>query len=689
MSAPVVRTEHHGSIAVIVIDNPPINASSHAVRAGLLDAVVAAEHDPDIAGIVIACAGKTFVAGADISEFDRPPQAPLLREVVNRIEASTMPVIAALHGTTLGGGFELALGCHYRVIDAKGVVGLPETTLGLVPGAGGTQRLPRLAGDAAALDLIPTGRRVAAAEALTLGLVDAVADGDLLRFAIDYLAARLEDPLPRASDIALPPIDPTVFAAARASVARRFPGQIAPLKAIEAIEAAHGPFAAGAAFEADTFAALRASPQARALRHVFFAERTAAKIPELGRAEPHPLDHLGVVGGGTMGAGIAVAALLAGLPVVLAERDEAAANAARDRVAGLLAESVSRGKLSAEARDRLLAERFTAAAEYAALGAVDLVIEAAFEDLAVKREIFAALDRTVKPGAVLATNTSYLDVGAIAAATTRPADVIGLHFFSPAHVMKLLEIVVPAGAAPAAVATGFALAKRLGKIAVRAGVCDGFIGNRIFSAYRRVCEAIAEDGAHPADIDAALKAYGYPMGPFEVQDLAGLDIGYAMRRRRDAIRDPRERYVSLADRLFEAGRLGRKSGRGFYLYESGKAVRDASLDDILAEERAAKGIAARTFTPETIARRALLAMVNEGAKILEEGIALRASDIDVVMIAGYGFPRWLGGPMFAADDEGLAAIAAEIDALATEDEFLWQPAALLTARAAEGGGFAG
>lgn len=687
MSAPVVRTEHHGSIAVIVIDNPPINASSQAVRAGLLDAVVAAEDDPDIAGIVIACAGKTFVAGADISEFDRPPQPPLLRDVVNRIEASSMPVVAALHGTALGGGFELALGCHYRVIDPNGAVGLPETTLGLIPGAGGTQRLPRLAGDAAALDLIPTGRRVAAVEARDLGLVDAVAEGDLVAFAIDYLAARLEDPLPRASEIALPPADPAVFAAARATIARRSPGQIAPLKAVEAIEAAHRPFAEGAAFEADTFAALRASPQARALRHVFFAERAAAKIPELAAAEPRPLDHLGVVGGGTMGAGIAVAALLAGLPVVLAERDAAAANAARDRVAGLLAESVSRGKLGAEARDRLLAERFTAAADYSALADADLVIEAAFEDLAVKRDIFTALDRVAKPGAVLATNTSYLDVGAIAAATRRPADVIGLHFFSPAHVMKLMEIVVPEGASAAAVATGFALSKRLGKIAVRSGVCDGFIGNRIFSAYRRVCETIAEDGAHPADIDAALKAYGYPMGPFEVQDLAGLDIGYAMRRRRDAGRDPRERYVRLADRLFEAGRLGRKSGRGFYLYEGGKAVRDPSLDNWLAEERAAKGITARAFTAAEIARRAFLAMVNEGAKILEEGIASRASDIDVVMIAGYGFPRWRGGPMFAAQDEGLDLIAAELTALAAEDPLLWRPSALLIARAAAGGGF--
>lgn len=685
----VVRVALDGPIAVVTIDNPPINASSHAVRQGLAGAFERLAADPAVAGIVLEAAGRTFVAGADITEFDRPPQPPAVRDLAARIEAMEKPVVAVLHGTALGGGFELALGCHYRVIDPAGSVGLPEVTLGVIPGGGGTQRLPRLVGIAAAAEIILSGRRVEAAEALGLGLVDALTAGDRVAFARAFLAARLGEPVPRIRDRPATAADPAALDAVRAGAAKRQAGQIAPVRAIEAIARASGPFDDGIAFEAAEFQTLRHGEQAVALRHVFFAERAAAKIPEAERAAARPVERIGVVGGGTMGAGIAASALLTGLTVTLAERDAAAAEAARNRVAAILADSVARGKLAPEARDTILAERFAAVAGFAALAAADLVVEAVFEDMAAKREVFAALDRIARPGAVLATNTSYLDVAAVAAATGRPGDVIGLHFFSPAHVMRLVEIVVPQGAGDEAVATGLAFARALGKIAVRAGVCDGFIGNRVMSAYRKVADHLVEDGASPAEVDAAMRAFGWAMGAFEMQDLAGLDIAYAMRRRQDATRDPRERYVRIADRLVAAGRLGRKTGAGFYAYADGKPVPDAAVAAIVAEERAEKGIVARAFGAAEIQARILAAAVNEAARLLDEGIALRASDVDVVMINGYGFPRWRGGPMHAADARGLPAVLADIERYAEEDAFFWRPAPLLVRLAESGGTFAG
>ncbi len=680
----VVRTEVADGIAVVTIENPPINASSHAVRQGLAEAFARLAADPAVKGVVLAAAGRTFVAGADISEFGKPPVAPALREVCAAIEAMEKPVACLVHGTALGGGFELALASHYRLFDPAAEAGLPEVTLGIIPGAGGTQRLPRLAGLAAALELIPTGRRIGAKEALRLGLADALTEGDRVAFARAFLAGRLDRPPPRASERPAPAMDEAAVEAARATARKRMAGQVAPLRAIDAVVAACGPFEAGMRREAEIFADLRGSGQARALRHIFFAERAAAKIPEAESGAAREVHRVGVVGGGTMGAGIATAVLLAGMPVTLLERDEAAADAGRERVEGLLSEAVRRGKLSPERQTAILHESFATTIEAASLGDVDLVVEAAFEDMGVKTALFAELGRAVRPHAVLATNTSYLDVGRIAEAADHPERVIGLHFFSPAHVMKLVEVVVPPSASADAVATGLAFARRLGKIAVRSGVSDGFIGNRILSAYRKAMDYAVADGASPYEVDEAMTGFGLPMGLYAMQDLAGLDIGYATRRRLDATRDPRERYVAIADRLFEAGRLGRKSGAGFYRYPEGRAERDPEVEAVVAAERERMGVTPRGFTADEIRRRLLAAMVNEGARILGEGIALRASDIDVVMVHGYGFPRWRGGPMHAAEAAGIARILADVRDLSREDAVFWDPAPRLVEAAKTG-----
>ena len=685
MTGPVTL-ERHGAIAVVTIDNPPVNATGQAVRAGLVEAAATIAADDGIAGVVLRCAGRTFVAGADITEFGRPPMAPSLRDSYAAIEALQKPVVALLHGTALGGGLELALSCHYRIIDAEGAVGLPEVTLGIIPGAGGTQRLPRLIGIAPALDLITTGRRVAATEALTLGLVDALARGDRLDFALAFLRERLGAPIPRLCEKPFPPGDPAAIEAARTAVAKKSPGQIASARAVDVVADSVGlSFGSGLDIEQVAFEALRISPQSLALRHIFFAERAIAKVPGLGT--PRAIERVGIVGGGTMGAGIATACLLAGLSVDLAERDEPARATGHARIEGFLAEAVRRGKLSDAAHADIRAARLRTSTAMTSLAEADLVIEAVFEAMDVKLSVFRALDTVAKPGAVLATNTSYLDVAAIAAATSRPADVIGLHFFSPAHVMKLVEIVAPTSAGPDTVATGFALAKRLGKLGVWAGNADGFIGNRILSAYRRAADHLVEDGATPWAVDAAFRAFGFPMGVFAMQDMAGLDIGWATRKRLAPTRVPAERYTGLSDRLCEHGWFGRKTGRGYYLYGDGAAVPNPAVTALLDAERRANGILPRAVASTDIQERVLLAMINEGACLLDEGIALRPGDIDVVMVNGYGFPRFRGGPMHAADAMGLPAVRAAILALADGDP-LWRVAPLLDRLATEGRGFA-
>lgn len=689
-----VRYSVQDGIAVIAVDNPPVNALSQAVRTGLAEAVARLSGDDQARAGVIYGAGRTFIAGADIREFGKPMAEPFLPDVIAAIEACKKPVVAALHGTALGGGLEVALGCHARVALASAKVGLPEVTLGILPGAGGTQRLPRIAGAAAALDLITSGRHVAAVEALKLGIVDAVVDGDDPLAAGLAHARRLADGEAtgrRSGEIDPGAKDEALFADWRAKTKKSARGQISPMVAIDAIEAAYDlPFNEGMARERELFKELMASDQRAGLIHAFFAERAVAKIPEAEAASPREVASIGVIGGGTMGSGIAVAALNAGLPVTLVERDEASVERARGIVSKLLDDGVRRGKLSEARRDQILSRDFSTATDYSALAETDLVIEAVFEDMDVKKDVFRRLDGIAKAGAILATNTSYLDVNEIAAATSRPQDVIGFHFFSPAHVMRLLEVVVADKTAADVVATGFALAKKLRKVAVRAGVCDGFIGNRLLNTYRKAADYMVEDGASPYQIDAALVAFGFPMGPFAVSDLAGLDIAWAGRKRRAATRDPRERTVGIADRICERGWFGQKTGRGYYLYEPGarRGSPDPEVEAIIAAEREAKGIVPRSFTDEEIVSRYMAAMINEAAKIVEEGIALRPLDVDVTMLAGYGFPRWRGGPMQYADRLGLDTVLAELRRLSAEDGFFWEPAPLLVRLADEGKTFA-
>ncbi len=689
-----VRYDREGEIAVIEIDNPPVNALSAAVRQGLSEAMARFDADADARIAVLCCAGRTFIAGADISEFGKPPVPPFLPDVINAIEASEKPVVAALHGTVLGGGLEVALGAHARVAVPGTRMGLPEVTLGLLPGAGGTQRLPRAVGLEAAIDMVTSGRQIGADEALRMNLIDALADGGNPREAgIAHARGLLAQGHAgrRLSDAEAPAVDPQIVESWRAKVARSSRGQVAPLRALDTIAKGLAlPFAEGLALERRAFMDLMQTPERAAMIHAFFSERRAAQQDDLKGVTPREVNRIGVIGGGTMGQGIAASALSAGLEVTLVERDDAAAAKAAAGIARMQDGAVKRGKLSQSDRDTMMADRFRALTDDQALADADLVIEAVFESMDVKREVFARLDGICRPGAVLATNTSYLDVNEIAAATSRPGDVIGLHFFSPANVMRLLEIVVADRTAPDVVATAFALAKRMGKIGVRSGVCDGFIGNRMLSAYRTAADHMVLDGASPYQVDRAIAGFGFPMGPYQVGDLAGLDIGYATRQRKAATRDARERVPVFADRLAEAGRLGRKTGRGYYIYDeqSPQGRPDPELEPMLDAIRADLGITPRDFTDDEIRSRYMAAMVNEGAKILDEGIAARASDIDVVLLHGYGFPRGKGGPMHWADAQGAAAISADIARYGEEDPYFWQAAPLLTRLAQQGGRFA-
>lgn len=696
-TAGAARARRDQDILVITLDHPPVNALSADVRRDLAAAIEAAQADADVRAVLLVGAGKNFIAGADIREFGKPPKPPALPDVCNQIEASTKPVVAALHGAALGGGLEIALAAHYRLALASAKLGLPEVNLGLLPGAGGTQRTPRLIGAAAALDLMLTGKHLSAEAALKAGLVDTLAEGD------DPLAAGLaytrqllaQGAGPRRSRDASAALADKAAALAEAAaagerVSQTLRGLYSPAKIVEAVRAAiEQPFDEGLRTERALFLQCLDSPQRAGLVHAFFAERETAKVPELKEAKPRRLDKVGVVGGGTMGAGIAVAMLDAGLPVVMIEQDEPALERGRARVAQVYDRLVKNGRLSAQDRDARLA-RLTGATTYDALDDADLIVEAVFEDMDVKLGVFAQLDRVAKPGAVLATNTSYLDVNRIASATRGPADVLGLHFFSPANIMKLLEIVVGEHTAADTVATGFELARRLRKTPVRAGVCDGFIGNRILAAYRQAADMMMEDGASPYDIDAAAREFGYPMGPYQMVDLAGGDIGWATRKRRAATRDPALRTVQIPDRLCERGWFGQKTGRGFYLYPDGARVGtpDPEVLAIIDEERRRAGVTPRAFTHEDILRRYLAAMINEAANVLHEGIALRPSDVDVVFLSGYGFPRYRGGPMHYADSVGLAQVLADIRAYAKEDPAFWKPSPLLVRLAESGGTFA-
>ena len=652
LATPLVRWDLVGDIALVTIDNPPVNAAAREVRSGLVEAVRRAAAEPRIAALVIAAAGRTFVAGADIREFGKPPIEPYLPDVCAALEASDKPVVAALHGTALGGGCELALAAHARVAAPGTRFAQPEIDLGIIPGAGATQRLPRLVGMIAAIEMTADGRRLTAEEALGLGLVDEIAAGDLVETAMARARTLVGTPPRRTRDLAVPAFDRAAAEALVAAIEKKARRRIAPGEAARAtLAAAESSFDAGIAQERATFLRLLVSDQAAALRHVFFAEREAAKIGRIDGVAPLAVARFGIVGAGTMGAGIAVAAVDAGYDVTVVEMNDEAVARGGERIGAIWSRAVASGRLSEAGRAEKLAKiRF--AADLAALADADLVVEAVFDDLAVKRELFARLADIVRADCVLATNTSYLDPNAIAEGIAHSERLVGLHFFSPANVMRLTEVVDAAATSATTLATAVAVAKKLGKLPIVTGVCEGFIGNRIWAVFRRECEFLLEEGALPQEIDAALEGLGLPMGPFAVFDLSGLDIAWALRKRKAATRDPGERYVAIADRLCEAGRFGQKSGAGWYAYEGGRRSVDPLVTRLCEEESAKKGLTRRSFTAAEIVDRLIGVMAAEGERILAEGVAARASDIDLVFVTGYGWPRWLGGPMYRAGRRG-------------------------------------
>ena len=675
-----------GEIAVITSDNPPVNALKHEVRAGLVEALRQAHEDGAVRAVVIACAGGTFFAGADITEFGKPPQRPSLHDAITAIEAMPKPVIAAMHGTALGGGFELALACHFRVAVPGARVGLPEVKLGLLPGAGGTQRLPRLVGPEKALKMIVTGEPIPAAEALADGVVDEIVEGDPTAAAVAI--ARQITAEGRPLRLVRDREDKLIgegFADAVEALTRRLRGREAPAACVEAVRNAIVlPFEEGLKRESDLFRKLVAGDQSKAQRHIFFAERDAARIPDMPQGiTPRPIAAGGVVGAGTMGGGIAMCFANAGIPVTVVETGRDLLQKGLDRVAANYRTTVSRGGLTADEMERRMA-LITGVVDLDAVGSADVVIEAVFEEMDVKRRIFADLDRRAKPDALLATNTSTLNVDEIARATARPQDVLGTHFFSPANVMRLLEIVRGAQTSFDALATAVALGRRLGKVPVTVGVCYGFVGNRMLARRAVETERLLLEGALPQEIDAAVLGFGFPMGPCAMMDLAGLDVGWRIRKGRG------ER-AAIEDALCEVGHYGQKTGKGYFRYDTGSRtpMPDPEIEKIIREASSRLGINRRPIAEEEIVERMVLPMINEGARILEEGIAARPSDIDVIWVYGYGWPVWRGGPMYYADRLGLAHIRDRLIHYADQsgDETL-RPVPLLLHRAEQGRGFA-
>lgn len=684
----VVSIERQGPIALVILNNPPVNAASHAVRSGIWQAVETLASDADVRVIALYGEGRTFIAGADIREFGKPPQDPWLPDLCNFIEDCKTPIVCVLHGTTLGGGLEVALASHVRVALPGTRIGLPEVTLGILPGAGGTQRAPRLAGMRASLDLITSGKPISADKAIEIGLVDRIEEGAprdvALKVGQDVLSGR--QATRRTYDLDVD-ADPAALTAMREKLAKTQPLLFSPHKCVDAVEASPLARDEGLKEERRLFNECMESPQRAGLIHAFFAERAVAKIPEATET-PRAIAKIGVIGGGTMGSGIATACLLAGFAVTMTERDQAGLDRGTSTIGSNLEGAVKRGKLSPDTRDNILSEKLSRATDLGALSDADIIIEAVFEDMGVKREIFETLDKVAKPGAILASNTSYLDIDQIAAVTSRPEDVIGLHFFSPAHIMRLMEIVVAGKTSPDAVATGFALAKKLKKIAVRSGVCDGFIGNRIMTFYKKAADYMMMDGASPEEIDKAITGFGFAMGPYQVADLAGLDISWAANKRRAATRPAEERYIPIADEICEKGWFGRKTGQGFYVYDADGTRPNPAALAIIDAERTKAGVSPRTFSPDEIVSRFVTAMILEATRVLEEGIALRPVDIDAVFLFGYGFPRFRGGPMHTADQIGAVELVRRIETYAQEDSTYWQVPALLRKLAESGGTFA-
>jgi 3-hydroxyacyl-CoA dehydrogenase len=691
MSEPgqVVSGERVGAVAVITVDSPPVNALSHAVRSGIKSHIEAAIAEPGVAAAVLICAGRTFIAGADITEFGKPMREPGLAALIAMIEDSPKPVIAAIHGTALGGGLELALACHYRVATAEARLGLPEVKLGILPGAGGTQRLPRIVGVALALDMITSGDPIGATQARETGLVDEIAAGELSAAAVAFAekAVRERLPLKRIRDMSgkLAVAEVDFFRNYRSALARRKRGLEAPQACVDAVEAAATlPFDQGLQRERELFVKLLGGEQSKAQRHVFFAEREANKIPDVPPdTAVTPIRKAAVLGAGTMGGGIAMNFANVGIPVTVIEANAAALERGLGLVRKNYEISAGRGGMAKEDVEKRMA-LITGSMSYDDIAGADLVIEAVFEDMALKKEIFGTLDRIAKPDAILATNTSTLDVNAIAQATKRPQSVIGLHFFSPANVMRLLEIVRGSATAKPVIASAMALAKTIRKVPVLVGVCDGFVGNRMLAQRGREAERLLIQGALPHQVDKVLTDFGFPMGPFAMGDLAGLDVGWRVRQARGT-------KAPIADALYHAGRLGQKTSAGYYHYEPGSRapLPDPEVERIIVAVSQALGVERKPISEAEMLERLVYPMINEGAKILDEGVALRPGDIDIIWIYGYGWPVYRGGPMHYADGIGLDKIAARLAEFARRlSEPALEPAALLRRLAAAGRGFA-
>ena len=689
-----VSYARQANIGVVTVDNPPVNALSQPVRQGLLDAVLQAQADEAVQALLLICAGRTFIAGADIREFGKPPQAPPLATVLDALENSRVPVLAAIHGTALGGGLEVALACHYRCAGPEARLGLPEVKLGLLPGAGGTQRLPRLIGVEAALELILSGEPASAQQAAAWGLADELIEGDLRAGAL-ALAARIVSegwPLKKLRDlqekINAAAAQPEIFEQARQRVAARARGNKAPFRCIDAVQAVvELPFEQGLARERALFNEALGSDQSAALRHVFFAERAAGKIAGVDKQTPVPPVNQGaVLGAGTMGIGIAMNFAQAGIPVHLIDVEPDSVARAMDTIRRNYESTVSKGRMAAEEMARRLA-LITPTVEFEAVAGADLVIEAVFEEMALKKDIFGKLDGLCKPEAILASNTSTLDVDEIAQATHRPEMVLGMHFFSPANVMRLLEIVRGNQTAPEVLTGAMAVARRMGKVGVVVGVCDGFVGNRMLHQYTREAAFLLEEGALPQQVDRVISGFGLPMGPFAMGDLAGLDVGYRVRQHRKAQGTLHGRYAGhVADRLCEEGRYGQKTSAGYYRYEAGsrKPIPDESVEALILSTSKELGLERREIPDEEILARCLYAMINEAAKILEEGIAQRPGDVDIIWINGYGFPAHQGGPLHYADFIGLDTVLAALRKFQALHGELWRPAPLLEKLVAEG-----
>tara|TARA_R110002110_G_scaffold85816_4_gene223829 strand:- start:169157 stop:171286 length:2130 start_codon:yes stop_codon:yes gene_type:complete len=696
ISSEPVQYRKEGIVAVITINNPPVNALAKHVRMAIADYLEAAGNDHLTRAVVICGNGRNLCGGADIREFNTPDRQvrPMTRDLMNLIEVMDIPVVAAIHGPTLGGGLELALGCHYRVAHRDARLGLPEVLRGVVPGAGGTQRLPRLVGFRTAVEMITSGAPVNGTRALEIGLVDRVAEGDdvcgdAIRYAEDLIAGDVG--LRLVSELAIDldaDAGAAVVAETRAKLEKTARGMEAPFRGLESVaNTLTMSFADGWAREAEISAEAVASVESRSLVHGFFADRQVSKIPDIPADTPRrSIEHTAIIGAGTMGGGIAMSFANAGMPVTLIDSGKSALDRGIARIRDNYAATRDRGRLSAEDMEARMA-LITGAVGIAAVADADLIIEAVFEEMDIKQKIFRELDGLARDGAILATNTSTLDVDAIAAVTGRPGDVLGLHFFSPANVMTLLEIVRAEKTEKDVIATVLDLAGRTGKTGVVVGVCDGFVGNRMLAPYFRQCDFLVEEGALPQNVDRVIEAFGFRMGPFRVSDMAGLDISWAIEKRRAETRPADERFSPLLDRICELGRFGQKTGAGWYRYEGRNAVPDPEIETLIATRSQEMGITRRNIPDEEILQRCIYQLINEGAKILEEGLAIRASDIDVVWLNGYGFPRRRGGPMFYADMVGLPEIVTTMDRYHGEWGDKWEPAALLRELADAGSSF--